>query len=235
MNVIDILILGIIFLGAWQGYRKGLLTGLISLGGTIFAIIVASARYQPFLAKVEQHYQVRDLFEPIVYRATAASLQTQSDFWEEKTLSRISELLPAELHSLIPQGQAGAKPISQDIADRLAHELAGTITDWILSILAFAVIFFAVLILVQLLAGILLKPLGIFRGFINHGGGFLFGAAGAVLGLAIVAGLLAPLLELTMGPTGELIQGALFYPYLSNLYLLLAGVLDSWRMVLPLS
>lgn len=232
MNVIDILVLGIIFLGAWHGYRKGLLSGLLNLGGTVLALIVASAQYADFLAKIEEHYPVRESVEPLVYSVTAVSLQSQADFWEEKTLTRFREMLPAELHSLMPQSAGEVVP--KEVINRLAHELAGTITDWILHILAFAVVFLLVFFLVQLLASILLRPLGAFRGIVNHWGGLLFGAAGAVLGLAVMAGLVMPLLDLNLGSTGELIREARFYSYLTDLYLFLAGVLETWKMAPPL-
>ena len=42
MNSFDMLILAIMLIGAIQGYRKGLISGLISLGGSLLGLVLAA-------------------------------------------------------------------------------------------------------------------------------------------------------------------------------------------------
>ncbi|MFZ3132589.1 MAG: CvpA family protein, partial [Desulfosporosinus sp.] len=86
---------------------------------------------------------------------------------------------------------------------------------------------------------IILRPFGSGGRSLNRGGGLLFGGLSALIGMAVIAGLFSPLLQLGLGGSlNALIQRSSFYPYLVEIFRVLDQVFAaqlSQKLLEPLS
>lgn len=220
MNIFDILILGFLILGALQGYRKGLVFGLVSLLGSLLGFYVAVKEYLNVLGWLEQHTPLRQWLEPAVYRSVLPSVQNQAQTTQQQALERIFSMIPKELQGLIGSGTVpDFHAYTQNIVQTIAKSMSSVLTDNLMRILAFFLTYLAVVLILQILAVIILVPLSFFGGTVNRGGGFLFGALGVLVVIAIIVGLISPFLPI-LGQSGPLalLQKALLYPYLTQIF-----------------
>lgn len=218
MNLIDVLILGFILLGALRGYQRGLLTSIVRFLSGIVGFLVAVWQYTAALRLIQQYLPLQQWLEPVIYRAVLPSIQSKADTLQQQFLETILRSLPPEIQSLFSSSNLSSGPLSETIS-QVSHRLAGVLTERILNLIAFGVVFYTVALLIQLVFAILLRPLGSWNGSINSGGGLLFGGLGSLLGLSVFAGLFFPLLDLGVGASfSALIQNSTFYPYLVELF-----------------
>lgn len=220
MNIFDILILGFLILGALQGYRKGLISGLASLLGNLLGFYIAVKEYLNVLGWIELHTPLRQWLEPVVYRFLLPSIETQAQITQQQTLDRIFSMIPKELQGLIGSGTIpDLQSYTQNMVQTIAQNMAGVLTDNLMRIVAFFVTYLTVIVILQILVAVVLAPFGIFGSTVNHGGGFFFGALSALVGIAIFIGLISPLLPI-FGQSEPLIllQQAWFYPYLVQIF-----------------
>ncbi|HVJ49129.1 CvpA family protein [Desulfitobacterium sp.] len=239
MNIFDILILGFLILGALQGYRKGLISGLVSLLGSLLGFYIAVKEYLNVLGWVEQHTPLRQWLEPVVYRFVLPSVQSQAQTTQQQAIDRIFSMIPKELQGLIGSGTVpDFQSYTQNMVKTITQNMAGVLTDNLMRILAFFVTYCAVVLILQILATIVLTPLAFFGGTVNRGGGFLFGALGALVGIAVIVGLISPFLTI-FGENGSLalLQQAWFYPYLVQIFEGLKSIfrLELTQVNLPLN
>lgn len=214
MNLIDVLIIGFVLLGSLHGYQRGLITSIFNFFIWIAGFFVASWQYMTVLRWTEQYLPLRQWIEPIIYRTLLPSMESKTINLQQQVLGNIISVIPEEWRSLLPTQQLSGEQMPQTV-DQLTHSLSGVITDSILSLIAFAVVFYCVVLILQLLVFILLRPLGIWSGMFNHGGGLLFGGLSSLIGLSVLAGLLSPMLQLGLNHSIiELVQNSYFYPYL---------------------
>lgn len=220
MNIFDILILGFLILGALQGYRKGLISGLVSLLGSLMGFYIAAKEYLNVLEWIELHTPLRQWLEPIVLRFVLPSIESQSQITQQQTLDRIFSMIPKELQGLIGTGTVpNLQAYTQNMVQTLAHNTAGILTDNLMRILAFFATYSMVFILLQVLVSVILVPTGLLGGTVNHGGGFIFGAMGALVGIAVMVGLISPLLPIFgQSELLALLQHSWFYPYLVQMF-----------------
>ena len=236
MNLIDILILGIIFLSALHGYQRGLISSIINFVSTIVGFLVASWKYMFALRWAEQYFPLQKWLEPIIYKVIEPSVQAKASTLQNQALGNILGSLPPEWRSLFENLSSVQMP---QAIEQVTHHLAATVTERILSLIAFACVFYLVVFIIQLLFSIILKPFGIWGGTMNRGGGLVFGGLSALIGMAVLAGLFSPLLQWGVGGSfNALIQSSALYPYLVEIFRVLDQVFAaqlSQKLIEPLS
>lgn len=219
MNLIDVLIVGFILLGALQGYQRGLVTGIINFLSSIVGFLIASMEYMTVLRWAEQHFPLQQWLEPVIYRMILPAIQSKASSLQQQVLGNILGALPPEWRSIFSSANLPGAQIPQGSLEQVAHRLSGVLTDHILSLLAFGFVFYCVVFIVQIAGSILLRPFGAMGGAFNRGGGFLFGGLSALIGLAVLAGLFSPVLKLGVGGSfNALVQSSSFYPYLVSIF-----------------
>jgi len=236
MNLIDILILGLILLGALHGYQKGLISSIVNLLSSIVGFLVASWQYMFALRWIEQYFPLQQWLEPVVYKTILPAVQSKVSSLQPQSLGNILAALPPEWRSLF--GNLSGVQMPQAI-EQVTHSMAGMFTERILSLIAFGCVFYIVVFIIQLLFSIILRPFGSWGGSLNRGGGLLFGGLSALIGMSVIAGLFSPLLQLGVGGSfNALIQSSTFYPYLVDIFRGLDQVFAaqlSQKLLAPLS
>lgn len=238
MNLIDVLIIGFVLLGALHGYQRGLITSIINFLSSIVGFVVASWEYMAALRWAEQYFPLQKWLEPVIYQAILPFVQSKAVSLQQQAIGNILGALPLEWRNIFTSLNLPNVEMPQAI-EQVTHRLAAALTERILSLIAFGFVFLIVVVLIHLLASILLRVLGIWGGAFNRGGGLLFGGLSALICLAVVAGLSAPLLK--MGVSGgitDLIQNSNFYPYLTGIFQALDRVFSaqlSQKLLEPLS
>lgn len=220
LNIIDILILGFLILGALQGYRKGLISGLVNVLGSLIGFYIAVKEYLNVLEWLDLQTPLRQWLEPIVYRFLLPSVESQAQITQQQTLDRILSMIPQELRGLIGSGTVpDLQSYTQNVVNTIAQNMTTVLTDNLMRIFAFFATYLVVIVILQVITSIVLGPLGFFSGTINHWGGFFFGAVGSLVGISILIGLIAPILPV-FGQSEPLIllQQALIYPYLVQIF-----------------
>lgn len=177
MNILDIAILIIILLFAFFGFRRGLIMSIISLTSIILSFIAAKLFY--------------------IQLSDNIAAKTDID-------AKINLYITNKLSAAYPQGQVSISPDGSNdsmqwILSKLFHSdsiisdtvtsLAAQITDIVLHILSFVIIFIAVLILIKI-AGLILNKLSKLPvlSFINKLGGSVVGLAkGCLLCMLIIS------------------------------------------------
>jgi len=236
MNLLDILIIGMILLGALFGYQKGLISSIVNFLGSIVAFVVASWKYMAALSWAEQYFPLQQWLEPVIYRAILPAIQAKASSLQNQASGNILGALPPEWRSIFENLSGVQMP---QTIEQVTHRLAGLFTERFLSLIAFGCVFCLVMIIMQLLFAILLRPFGRWGGSLNRGGGLLFGGLSALVGMAVIAGLFSPLLQLGLGGSlNALIQSSSFYPYLVEIFRVLGQVFAtqlSQKLLEPLS
>ncbi|SPF32453.1 conserved membrane hypothetical protein [Candidatus Desulfosporosinus infrequens] len=238
MNLIDVLILGFILLGALHGYQRGLIASIVTFLSSVMGFVVASWEYMVALHWAEQYFPLQQWLEPMIYRVMLPAVQSKANTLQQQALGNILGSLPPEWRNILaPLNQPSAQ-IPQAI-EQVTQRLAGMFTERILSLIAFGCVFAAVVILLQFLVAILLRPFVSWGGAFNRGGGLMFGGLSSLIGLAVLAGLFSPLLKLGVGEgVNSLIQNSGFYPYLVEIFHALDQVFSaqlSQKLLEPLS
>jgi uncharacterized membrane protein required for colicin V production len=226
MNVVDILILVLIVLGAFQGYHKGLITGLGQLAGILIGFLVASLEYINVLKWFEQYFPLQSWLEPIINKLVLPSLQSQTGTITQQSIEQLLEMLPVELRNSLASGiQGSATTMTQGYIELVAKNISSFLTEKILALMAFVLVFFIIIVIVQIIVTILFAPFGIFKGVVNRGGGVLFGGLCAFLSLAVISGIFLPIFKLDTQSSGiMLIQQSFFLPYLLQTFKMLSQI-----------
>ncbi|MFZ3131085.1 MAG: CvpA family protein [Desulfosporosinus sp.] len=232
----DILIIGIILLGALFGYQKGLISSIVNFLSSIVGFVVASWKYMAALSWAEQYFPLQQWLEPVIYKAILPVVQSKASSLQNQASGNILGSLPPEWRSIFENLSSVQMP---QAIEQVTHHLAGMFTERILSLIAFGCVFYIVMIVIQLLFSILLHPFGSWGGSLNRGGGLLFGGLSALVGMAVMAGLFSPLLQLGFGGSlNALVQSSSFYPYLVEIFCVLDQVFAaqlSQKLLEPLS
>lgn len=238
MNLIDVLILGFILLGALHGYQRGLITSIVNFLSSIVGFLVASWEYKAVLRWASQYFPLQQWLEPAIYRFILPAVQSKVSTVQQQVLENILGGLPPEWQSIFASANLPVGQMPQAI-EQVTHRLAGVFTESILSLIAFGFVFFFVVFLIQVLVAILLRPFGSWGGSLNRGGGLMFGGLSALIGLAVLAGLLSPLLKWGVdGDFNVLMQNSYFFPYLVKIFHVLDQVFSAQlnqKLLEPLS
>ena len=137
MNLIDVLILGVVLLGALQGYRKGLVTGIASFLGAILGFAIAASTYNMFLNWLIKSTPLSGWLEPIVYRSVLPFVQSQATNIGQGMVDKILSLVPSEWGNLFNHYlQNSGTLVQQDALEQIGHVFAQTITENLIKIIA---------------------------------------------------------------------------------------------------
>ncbi|MBC2722249.1 CvpA family protein [Desulfosporosinus sp.] len=201
MNLIDVLIVGFVLLGALRGYQRGLIMSIVNFLSWIVGFLVASWQYMAVLRWSEQYLPLHQWLEPLIYRALLPSVESKAQTLQQQLLGNMLGILPEEWRSIFPSLNLSGVQIPQTV-EQVTHQLAETITEGILSLIAFGFVFYCTVLMIHVIVAILLRPLGNWSKSFNRGGGLVFGGLSSLIGLAVLAGLLSPFLQ--MGDVGDL-------------------------------
>jgi len=223
MNYIDILLCVLILLGAIQGYRKGLISSLFSLGGTIFGLGLAAKNYGSLYQWLEQNTPLSAWLQASIYKRVLSLVEAKAQAIQEQTLDKILSMFPEELRGLLSEAWLPkVHGYTDSYLQEIAQNFTSVLVDSFMKILAFALIYFGVVIAVELISSLILASLGIFSGVIDGGGGFLVGGLVSFIGLAVIIGLLTPMLSLFRPGILEVLESSILYPYLLQTYAYIA-------------
>jgi len=238
VNLIDVLIIGFVLLGALRGYQRGLITSIVNFFSWIIGFLVASWQYIAALRWAEQYFPFQQWLEPVIYRALLPSVETKALTLQQQLLGNMLGILPKEWRNIFPSLNLSGLQMPQTV-EQVTHSLAGTITENILRLIAFGCVFYCTVLLIHLLVAFLLRPFGSWGRSFNRGGGLLFGGLSSLIGLSVLAGLLSPFLQL--GEGGNLIvliQNSYLYPYLVETFNVLDQLFSAQlreKLIEPLS
>lgn len=216
MNLVDILILGFILLGAFHGYQKGLISGILNFLSYVVGLIIAFWKYVYVLRWVEQYFPLQQWLEPIIYKAILPYVQSKAPAIPIQEPDGFFRELPLELRGLFDN----LSDLQFSLAiEQVTHRLAGIITELILGFIAFCGVFFMVVIVVRLFLSIIFQPYGGWCGPINRAGGLFVGGLSALIGMSILAGLFSLFLQFGLsGSMNSIMQSSLMYPYLLEIF-----------------
>lgn len=228
MNPFDILVLSIILLGGIQGFRKGLISGIIGLASNILGLILAAKNYPLVKAWLESKTSLDLWLEKIIYGRVYSLVEKKAGESQEQALESIFSILPKELAAFLEDYQLPDLQLySSEVLETIAQTFTQSLTSSIMSIISFFLIFIVVVIIGEIIAAIILSPLGAFKKTINSGGGFLVGGLVSFLGLAIFFGLVSPIISFITSNGGlESVTTSASYPYLINTFTLLQEFLQ---------
>ena len=167
VNVIDVLVVGLVLLGGLQGYYRGLITGVANFLAGIAGFVVAALEYAKVLAWAEQQFNLQSWLEPQVFRLIWPLVEVQGKNLNGKVLGGITQLAPDLSSGLVNGNIPGLSSVVQGVMQQVGHRLAGIVTENILRLVAFGVVFYAVVLAAQIALAFLLKPLGIVGGGLN--------------------------------------------------------------------
>ncbi len=195
----------------WLGVRRGFIRSVMSIVSGVASILAAYA-YTPILAEyIKKNYLVKNITEGISETLRSLALDTETDLYD---LHRLASDLPEPFTSILERYRIdidafvdqlyGLNGCSEEVVDAFAAQIAAPTTSLIASVIAFALIFFAVslilTILTSLLDAIFTLPV---LGNANMLLGFLLGVGEAV----IVSCLLAMILSVLINSLGAVDPG----------------------------
>lgn len=165
--IIDIILLGILVLSTFVGYKRGLIKVAFHLISFFLAIFVAIILYKPISTFVIDYTPLDDKIEEAV---------------EEKLSSNISQ---DEIDNLLSNYYSSVKHAS-------THATAQTISNSIINISCILIVFFATQIVLLLFkfSGDLIAKLPLIKQC-NHAGGFLYGLLQGFVMIYILLALVA--------------------------------------------
>ena len=151
MNIADLVVIIVILLFGFLGYRRGLLMGIYSIGAYFIAIFLGFILRKPvvaFLNKTPLHDKVYDnvyqrLVEHHASKGQEALANTEDYIESLKLPSLIENFLKKNIHN------------KEGAFEALAESICDKVTAFVISILAFLVTFILVLILMIVLKRII--------------------------------------------------------------------------------
>lgn len=190
MNYLDLLLLGVLAWGAWQGYRRGLINLAAGILGYVVGILVALNWAEPLASLVDQQWR----FSARGGAWLASHLPLPRLVLDQQlsvpAIKQVDTLLtgwplPYSLKASLLTSLAQFK--GQDLT--LGEALGGLLVFWLLKMLAALLLFY--------LSLWLLRRLGV---WLSRGWGFTpFGLPNRLLGLALGLGSQALYLSLFLG------------------------------------
>lgn len=236
MNLVDILIVAFVLLGALHGYQRGLISSVLNFLSYVVGFVIALWKYTDALRWVEQYFPLRQWLEPIIYKAILPFVQSKAPAVRNPVSDGILWELPLELRCLFEN----LSEVQMFLAiEQVTDHLTGIFTELILSVIAFCCVFFIVVIVVRLFLAILFQSFGGWYGLFNRVGGLFFGGLSGLLGLSVLAGLVSLFLQFGLcGSINSIIQSSMLYPFLLEIFRVIDQVFAaqiSQKLLEPLS
>ena len=232
-NLIDLLIIVFLILGAISGYRQGLIGGLAGLAAGIVGFIAALNYYLTLAGWFNLHYQIQAgiqayLKAHFVLPSYINQLRLDRPLTElSGTLDKLS--LPVEFKAQLITYIKSLGP-SLQAQTALGDAIYQFLATLVVNALAFFLIWLCTYIVIMLVTHILLKITErTFISGLDHGIGLLLGLALQIIGLAILFGLLTPILQLSsfestslLGKLPKALGDSQLVPYFQDIFQILS-------------
>ena len=208
---LDAVILFAAILIIWLGVRRGFIRSAMGLVSGIASVVAAYAYTPNLAAYIRKNYLIENITGGIAETLRSLALDTQTDLYN---LDRLAADLPEPFTAILERygidvntfiGQIrGLNGCGGDIVDAFAAQIAEPTTAVISSVIAFAILFFAVLLVLSLMTGLLdlIFTLPVLRSA-NVLLGFLLGLVEA----AFFACLLATMMTVLVSALGAIDPG----------------------------
>lgn len=208
---IDAVILFSAVILIWLGAKRGFIRSVMGVVSGIASIFVAYA-YTPVLSEyIKKNYLLENITEGISETLRSLALDTETDLYN---LHRLAEDLPEPFTAILERYRIdinafvdqlyGLDGCGEDVVDAFAAQIAAPTTGIIASVIAFALIFFAVQLVLAILTGLLDA---IFTLPVLGNANMLLGVVLGVAEAAIVASLLATVLSVLVNSLGAVDPG----------------------------
>lgn len=220
MNIVDIVIILLIALGAYRGYKRGLLNALGGLFGWVISLIVAFTFNSNFKAFLDKQFNLTpsvgswmgDKFPlPAGFEETNSSPQEIQQVVEALPMPAFMQDIMVE--NIAVMGEQEGAP------ENLSHIFGYGIAEMLIAGLAFLLLFFLVSLIIKFILGFLTKGLSLTPlGGLNRLGGLVIGGAVYSLILAIIAGVIYPYLMTTDTALSSQIKASGAVNFLINIF-----------------
>ena len=200
---IDAVILFAAVIIIWLGAKRGLIRSVMGLVSGVASVIAAYA-YTPLLsAYIKKNYLIENIQNGIAETLRSLALDTETDLYN---LDRLAADLPEPFTSILERYNIdvasfteqirGLTGCSEDVVNAFAAQIAAPTTDVIASVIAFAILFLAVLIVLSLMTGLLdlIFTLPVLRSA-NMLLGFLLGVVEAAFFACLLATVMSVLIQ----------------------------------------
>lgn len=190
MNLVDLIIVALVAIGAFRGLRRGLVRSVLGLAGLVIGLVLASQLYRPLADYLELHYgTVSRMAAGITPHLPLASTVAATPAGESGALAGAIENLP--LPELISRYLAAASepaanlPGAATVGEALSHLLAGSIVGILCFVGIFIVTQVVTLLLASAISGLIsITPLVV----VDRLAGMALGAVYVAVILALVVG-----------------------------------------------
>ena len=178
MNIADIVVILVILLFAYLGYRRGLLLGIYSIGAYFIAIFLGFVLRKPVVAFINKTPLPDKLYNNIYNRLLEYNTSKAGEGVVSSKDYIESLKLPSLIENFLKKNIAGG----QSAFESLAESISAKVTGFIITVLAFLVTFVIVLILMLILKRIFktARELPVIKQ-VDSLGGILLGALEGIL------------------------------------------------------
>ncbi|MEW6624420.1 MAG: CvpA family protein [Bacillota bacterium] len=225
MNSFDFLIIGLLAVGAYKGYKRGLIKSLGGLLGWVVSLVIALSYNQSFANYLDKQFNLVGIIgEGIIkvmplpsfsFEREKASLSLVAAGIEEMGLPGF---LKGNLLENVEQIMAAESFAGANISELIAFGLAGMI----LKGLAFLVLFIAAGLIVKVVVNFLSGLLGLtLLGPVNRLAGLLLGLIMYGSLTAILFGLASPFIAVSAAENGAIagvIHSSFLFSYLMEVF-----------------
>jgi len=201
LNTFDFVILAVLAIGAFAGFRKGLITGIARFLGKIAAVVVAVLFHDEFLSIIDSALNVK-----------------------VKVTPAINGFLSGVIAAKIDQNMPGS---GDDLLEPVLSNATTLLTDYLLKISSLIILFLAAGFIINLFISLFIKPLAKSLSLVNRGGGLIFGFLSSLIVVCLVVGLITPFLTATPWGVSNLAYSAT-YPFVSQGYDLIRALVSSF-------
>jgi uncharacterized membrane protein required for colicin V production len=209
LNILDLIIVAVIGLCVFAGYRKGLLYTLFRLVSFFAAIFLANRLY-PYMSRFLMQTALYDTLKDAVIRSMGLG-----SFVQEHTLRQSTDLinnlpLPAALRDILLSNNTPDMYAFLNV-HRVEDYVGGFFANMVFNVISMVLVFLLILLALKLLGGLLnfINYIPIIGG-INRIGGLLFGFALGVVLVWVGLTLTTLLFATPANPrVYELVQGSL--------------------------
>lgn len=203
MNLVDLVILFLLAMGALNGFKKGLLNSLIGLLSTVLGLFVAT-KFYPYLADwVEAKYKVVEKMgtffaEKFTLPQGVSQLKIGTNGVPDFSMLIDKLNLSPDLKNQLLEAFSTISDKLASTANSNAGDVLGVcLAETIVKFAAIFVIWQVVTVIAIFLANFITNlTQGTFLGTLNRLGGLSFGALVTMITITIVFGLMNPFLEL---------------------------------------
>ncbi|GAW93700.1 CvpA family protein [Calderihabitans maritimus] len=196
MNYVDITIIILLLLGAWRGYRSGLLETLGGLAGFLLSLLLAVFYTRSLAAILDQSFGIIDWLKGWLnaHIPVAALLQQV----ERQSVSGVEQLSLPPFYQKLLVGYLGKSLAAGGTAyESVSEALAAAIASFLLQGITFLLIWFGSLLVLKVFFRLITRSIDkTLLGAVNRLAGTAVGFLTTYLVVGAIAALITPLLAL---------------------------------------